>query len=161
KFPDEIVGVLNSAVRTARAERRHTMRAVAHEQHTPMPKLVEALTAESVNTHPFKLELGILPEQSLHTRDDILRPPFGFRVGIPTQLEIDAPDIVRLLMQQHRLLGVEFRIEPEPALGRKIRCHAHISNQESVAERLPLRLEAKCGTNAATAAVSCDQPVAG
>ena len=40
-------------------------------------------------------------------------------VGVPAELQVDAPDVVGLLVQQRRLAGVERRVEPEPALGGK------------------------------------------
>ena len=52
------------------------------------------------------------------------------------ELQIDAPDIVGLLVQQRRAPGMERRIEPEPALGRKRRGHLDVGDQELVLEHL-------------------------
>ena len=59
----------------------------------------------------------------------------GFDVGIGAELQIDAPDVVGLAVHQRRLAGMERRVEPEPPLGRKIRGHAHVGDQELVLER--------------------------
>ena len=52
------------------------------------------------------------------------------------ELQIDAPDIVGLLVQQRRTPGMKRRIEPEPALGRKRRGHLDVGDQELVLEHL-------------------------
>ena len=48
---------------------------------------------------------------------------FRAGIGIQAQLEIDSPHVIRLTMQQHRLIAVKRRIEPEPALSREVRFH--------------------------------------
>ena len=53
------------------------------------------------------------------------------------QLQVDAPDVVRLLVQQRGASGVERRIEPEPALGRERRRHLDVGDQELILEHLP------------------------
>ena len=58
------------------------------------------------------------------------------------QLQIDPPDIVRLLVQQRRPPGMKRRIEPEPALGRKCRGHLDVGDQELVFEHLAGKLGA-------------------
>ena len=52
------------------------------------------------------------------------------------KLQIDPPDIVGLLVQQRRAPGMERRIEPEPALGRKLRRHLDVGDQELILEHL-------------------------
>jgi len=51
-------------------------------------------------------------------------------------LQIDAPDVVRLTMQQCRAPGVKRRIDPKPALGWKFGSHLDVGNQELVLEHL-------------------------
>ena len=63
-------------------------------------------------------------------------------VGIGVKLQIDAPDIVGLLVQQRGSSRVERRIEPEPALGRKLRRHLDVGDQELVLEHLPCKFRA-------------------
>ncbi len=84
----------------------------------------------------------------------------AIRVGIPPELEVDAPDVVRLPVQQRRLPGMKRRIEPEPALGRKVRLHVDIGDQEAIAEHLPFRFEAEHRTHRTLGAVADDQPLA-
>ena len=62
-------------------------------------------------------------EQRLHARDDALGLLLLVRVGVPAELEVDAPDVVGLPVQQHALARVERRVEPEPALGRHVVLH--------------------------------------
>ena len=59
------------------------------------------------------------PEQSLHARDNLIRAFFRHWISIPAELEVDAPDTVGLLVQQHGLIWMKGRIEPEPTLGGK------------------------------------------
>ena len=93
-------------------------------------------------------------------RQDLLRLPLLVRVGIPAELEVDAPDVVGLPVQQHRLVRVERRVEPEPALGREVRLHQDVGDQEAVAEHLPFRFESQHAAHGAARTVADDQPVA-
>ena len=52
------------------------------------------------------------------------------------ELQIDPPDVVRLLVQQRRAPGMKRRIEPEPAFGRKFRRHPDVGDQELILEHL-------------------------
>ena len=58
-------------------------------------------------------------------------------------------------------LRMERRIEPEPALGREIRRHVDVGDQEAVAEHLAFGVEAQHVAHRAARAVAHDQPVAG
>ena len=79
----------------------------------------------------------------------------GLGVGVPAELEVDAPHAVGLLVQQHALVRVERRVEPEPALGRKVRrVHAHVGDQEAVAEHAALALLADQLAHAGARAVA-------
>ena len=60
-------------------------------------------------------------EQRAHARDDLLGLALLGRIGVPAELEVDAPDAVGLPVQQHALARMEGRVEPEPALGRAAR----------------------------------------
>ncbi len=141
QLPRQVLGVLHAAVGAARAERRHPMRGVPGEQHTAMAKTLHPLAREGVDADPFELEPRVGPEQRAQPRQHAFGLTLLFGIGIPAQLEIDAPDIVRLPMQQHRLVAVERRIEPEPALGREAGGHLHIGDQEAVAEGPALALQ--------------------
>ncbi|NJD33699.1 MAG: hypothetical protein FIA96_02480, partial [Betaproteobacteria bacterium] len=43
-------------------------------------------------------------------------------------LQVDAPDVVGLPVQQRRLVRVERRVEPEPPLGREVRLHPDVGD---------------------------------
>ncbi|EWG99721.1 hypothetical protein Q427_23380 [Halomonas sp. BC04] len=64
-------------------------------------------------------------------------------------------------MQQHRLVGMEGRVEPEPALGGKVGFHDHVGDQEVVLEDLALALKAELITDLAVGTVGHQQVVAG
>jgi hypothetical protein len=81
-------------------------------------------------------------------------------VGVPAQLEIDAPHVVCLAVQERRLVRVERRVEPEPALRRKIRLHVDVGDEEAVAKGLALPFEPEHLPHCAARAVGGDQPVA-
>ena len=121
------------------------------EEHAAVAEVVDAPAGELVHRHPFQLEGQLRPQHRLDARDDALGLLLGLGVGIPAELEIDAPDIVALLVQQHALAAVEGRVEPEPALGlapRRCapcalrRLHHHVGDQEAVLEELAGELRA-------------------
>ena len=58
------------------------------------------------------------------------------------ELQVDPPDVVGLLVQQRGAAGMERRIEPEPALGRKRRRHLDVGDQELVLEHLACEFRA-------------------
>src|SRR5213075_1836043 len=81
-------------------------------------------------------------EHRTYPRHDVLGPALELGVGLPAELEVDAPDTVGLLVQQHALARMKRRVEPEAALGRKIhRVHPDVRDQEPVAKLAALRLE--------------------
>ena len=87
-----------------------------------MPERTHAPALERVDARPFDLELRqSSPSIARMPRDDALRLFLRLRIGVPAELEVDAPDVVGLAMQQRRLVAMKRRIEPEPALGRKVR----------------------------------------
>ena len=92
----------------------------------------------------------VLAEHRAQPRHDPLGLPLLVRIGVPAELEVDAPDVVGLAVQQRRLVRMERRIEPEPALGREIRFHVDVGDQEAVAEHLPFRIRGR-----ASAAPGC------
>ena len=56
---------------------------------------------------------------------------------------------------------MERRVEPEPAFGRKVGLHVDVRDQETIAEHLPLRLEAKHPAYRTARTVARDDPVRG
>jgi hypothetical protein len=77
------------------------------------------------------------------------------------ELQVDAPDVVGLTVQQGRVSAVERRVEPEPALGRVVRLHHHVGDQEAVLEGAALELQAQGTADRAARAVGREQVVAG
>ena len=136
------------------------MSAVAGEQHAPVAESRHAQAREGVDARPHELELGLLAEQRPHARKNAFRFALGDGIGVPAQLEVDAPDVVRLPVQEHRLVGMEGRVEPEPAFGREICLHLHIGDQEAIAKRLTLALVAERLADEASSAVGGNQIVA-
>src|SRR3954462_8252577 len=106
---------------------------IAREHHTAVGELIHATALEFVKRYPLELEL-FMAEHPRDPRPHILRPLFDYRVSIGMELEIDPPDIVRLLVQQRGAPGMERWVEPEPTLGRKFRRHPDIGDQELVLE---------------------------
>ena len=82
-----------------------------------------------------------------------------FRIGVPAELEVDAPDVVGLPMQQRRLVAMKRRVEPEAALGRKAGAHQNVGDQEPIVEDLSFAFEPEHVANRAARAVGGDQPV--
>src|SRR3546814_2596870 len=106
------------------------MGAVADEEHRAMPEPLHPPAAEGIDAHPIQLELHRWAEHLPQPRQHALRPAFDVGIGIGRELEVDAEDVVRLTVQQHRPAGVERRIEPEPALAR--RSEEHTSELQSL-----------------------------
>ncbi|MCY1509034.1 hypothetical protein D9M68_433630 [compost metagenome] len=142
ELPGEVVGVLHARVGAARAEGRHAVRRVAREQHAAVAEALHALAGEGVDAGPADLELHAFEadavQQRAHARRDALGLAFFHRVGVPAELEVDAPHAVGLLVQQHALAGVERGVEPEAALGGQLRVHRDVGDQEAVAEHAAL-----------------------
>jgi hypothetical protein len=101
------------------------------------------------------------PEHGGEARLDLVAARLVLRIGMRPELEIDAPDVVGLLVQQRRLAVMEGRIEPEPAFGRKAGSHAHVDDEEAVVEGLADELEPECRSHGRARAVAGDEPVAG
>ena len=124
-----------------------------------MDEALEPPALERVDRHPFEREI-VVAEHLPQARDDALRPLLGLRVGIRAELEIDAPDVVRLLVQQRRAAVVERRVEPEPALGREVAPHLHVGDEEAVFERpRPGRRGRACRAQGRARAVGGDHPI--
>ena len=83
----------------------------------------------------------------------------GDRIGLRAELQIDAPDIVGLAMHQRRLAGMKGRREPEAALGREIRRHVHVGNQELVLEGHAGEVETEQAADGRARAVGGDEPI--
>ncbi|MCY1375696.1 hypothetical protein D9M69_631290 [compost metagenome] len=118
------------------------MRRVTHEQQAAVAEVLHAPALEGVDAGPFQLEFAVVAQHGFHAREDVFRLLLFFRVGVPAELEVDAPDVVALLVQQHALVGVERRVEPEPALGREVSLHDHVGDQEAVLEHMAFDVQA-------------------
>ena len=78
-----------------------------------------------------------MAEHARDARPHVFRQLFDRGIGMPAELQVDPPDVVRLLVQQRGASGMEWRIEPEPALGRKRGRHLDVGDQELILEYLP------------------------
>ena len=136
------------------------MRRVAGEQQAAVTEFLHAPALERVDARPLDLELRVGSEHGAKTRQDALRLLFQLGIGVPPELEVDAPDVVGLPMQQHRLVRMERRVEPEPPLGRKIRLHVNVGDEKAVAKRLPFEVETQHVAHRTARAVAHEQPVA-
>ena len=78
------------------------MRRVAREDHALMHKSLHPAALELVDRYPLKIEIGV-PQHALDARTHILRQPLDGRIGSRPKLQVDAPDIVGLAVQQRGL----------------------------------------------------------
>ena len=136
ELPRQILGVLEPGIGAAGAERRDLMRGIAGKDHPAMDELVHPPALEFVQRDPFEIEL-VMAEHARDPRPHVLRQLFDRRIGKTIELQIDPPDVVGLLVQQRGASGMEWRIEPEPALGRKRGRHLDVGDQELILEHLP------------------------
>ena len=93
---------------------------------------------------------GRSPTMAFDARDHAFWFALLVRVGTGPELQIDAIDVVGLLVQQRRVAGVERRLEPEPAFARKVRLHLDIADEEAFLELAALEVQDQgrrgCGT---------------
>jgi hypothetical protein len=106
-----------------------------------MDEAIHAPALEFVERYPFELEL-VVSEHARNARPHVLRLLLDNRIGIAIELEVDAPDVVGLPVQQRRTSRMEGRIKPEPALGRKFRRHLDVGDQELILEHLAAEFRA-------------------
>ena len=115
---------------------------------------------EGVDADPLELEARVAPEQRRTrgiTRSGCVS---AIGVGVPAELEVDAPHLVRLLVQQHGLVRVEGRVEPEPALGREVGLHVTSAIRKRSRKVRPLLsspIALRIGLRAPSAATSQSQ----
>ena len=118
------------------------MRGIAGEDHAVVHEALEPAALERVDARPLELERDVLAEHAAHARcRTLLRVELGLAIDVPAELEIEPPDVVRLLVQQRRLSARKRRIEPEPAFGGPLRLHADVGDQEMILEHLAYELE--------------------
>ncbi len=72
---------------------------VTDKNDTVMYKPVHLAALECVDTDPLKIKFEIITHHCVDTPGHVFRFEFFFPVDIPTQLEIQAPDIIGLFMQ--------------------------------------------------------------
>ena len=111
------------------------MRGFAGKDHPVVDELRHAPALEFVDRDPLEVEIAVA-EHPRDPRPDIFGQPLDGRVGIAAELQVDAPDIVRLLVEQRRAAGMERRIEPEPAFGGERGGHPDVGDQKLVLEHL-------------------------
>ena len=99
-----------------------------------MDEFFHAAAFERVQAHPLVVEFKIGTQKSPDFGVYILFLHHLLAVDIPAHLEIDAPDVVGLLVDQRGLSGIERRVEPEAPDRGEVRFHAYVGNQEVVLE---------------------------
>ena len=135
------------------------MRGVAGKDDALMDEAREAAALKAVDRNPFELEIG-MAEHAADAWDDPLGTALIVGIGIGAELKVDAPDVVRLLVQQRRLSGVERRVEPEPAFGRECSRHFDVGDQKPILECFALERETQHVATRRTCAVAAHEPVA-
>ena len=142
-----------------RAPKGDTTCALSPTNTTRPARAFEPRAAERVDRTPFKLD-GRLADDGFHAPHDALgfALPLGF--GFGAKLEIDAEHIVSLAVHQRALAGMESRLEPEQALGRVVRLHPHIGDEETLFEPLSFERQRKHGAHRRARAVTGQKPSA-
>ena len=134
------------------------MRGVSHKQQTLVAEVFHAAALEGVNADPFQLEI-LLAKHGAQARQHAFGFAFFFRVGIPTQLKVNAPDVVGLLVQQHALTGVKLWVKPHATFGGKVSLHHHVGNQEAVFENMTFNVQPQVATHGTARAIGHHQPI--
>ena len=124
-----------------------------------MAELVDAAAGKLVHRHPLQFKLHIRAQHGLDTGNHFFWFLFFVGVSIPAQLEVDAPNVVGLFVQQNALALVEWWVKPEPALGRKSRLHDHIGNEEAVLKKLAGEVSAHHAAGVAVGTVGGNHPL--
>ena len=117
------------------------MRGISGKDHAAVDESRHTPALEFVERDPFEIE-PVVAEHARNPRPHEFRLLLDRGVGAAIKLQVDAPDIVRLLVQQCRSSRVKRRVEPEPALGRKFGRHLDVSDQKLILEHLPCELRA-------------------
>ena len=161
ELPDEVVDVLDAAVRAARAERRHQVRGVAGEQHAAVAELLHAPALERVDARPLDLELA--------------RRRRASRAGAAGSARASSPPRDRRpsragsrCARRRRPAGAAAPTgcgwnggsNQNQRSGGKVRLHLDVGDQEAVAEHLPLGFEPEHRRAPGCARRRDDQPVA-
>ena len=75
------------------------MRRIAGEDHPLVPEALHAAALELVDRDPLESEIGV-PEHPRDPRPDVFRLPLDGGIGVRAKLQVDAPDVVGLAVQQ-------------------------------------------------------------
>ena len=92
------------------------MRGIAGEQHASVAEALQAARLEAVEADPLEGEIDVLAQHGAHAAGDVVRLHLLVAVGLGADLEVEAPHVLGLAVQQRRAPAVEGRVEPEPAL---------------------------------------------
>src|SRR5690606_16249818 len=103
-----VIDILNATIAAPRAEGRYYVGAISGKNDTAMDEAIQPPALEGVDRHPVEFEVAVA-DHAFDARDDVFWLLFFFRIGIPAKLQIDAVDVVGLLVQQRRLTLVERR----------------------------------------------------
>ena len=159
ELPGKVVDIGDRAVAAARAERRHDVGGIAGEDHAAMDEALQHAAGKGVDAGPFVLPARLGTEHQAQPAIDVLGLLLLLGVGIAAELEVDAQHIVGLAVQQHRVGGMERRVEPEtPLLGQFVE-QPDVGDQELVVEDLAFERQAEHVAHGAAHAVAGDQPL--
>ena len=103
--------------------------AVADEEHSAVSIVVKTQGVGGIDAPPFQFPrflVADISEDCADARADVFLPERLFLALAFPELVVHAPDIVRLLVDQHRAARIAARFEECTALGRKIVIHADI-----------------------------------
>ena len=160
QFPAKVIDVLHARVRAPCAERRNLMGRVASKEYAPVAEAFHALALEGIDRGPDHIVFDAAKE-CVQTTTDIFLFQFFLAIDIPTDLKIDAPDIIWLFVQQGGIAFAMRGLEPEPAFGREfhIALHLDVSDQEAVLKHLAGEVIAQHFAQGRRGTVTADQPV--
>src|SRR5262249_4285160 len=125
--------------------------ALVHEPFEPS-------AVERVDRYPPNREVA-MAEHPFDARYHHIRSLLELKVAIPGELQVDPPDVVRLLVQQGGRARMKWRLQPEPPLRRKIGGHFHVDDQKAVRKGLTDEFKAETATHSRAYAVCGDHPV--
>ena len=124
-----------------------------------MHEAVDPAAVEGIDADPVELE-GPSTDHLLDPWYHVLRLFLPFRVSVRSELQIDAVDIVGLLVEQGGLPWMKGRGEPEPAFRRKIGLHLDIGDQEAFLEMASFEIQSELTSDTAVRTITGKKIVA-
>jgi hypothetical protein len=163
QLPAEVVRIVDPGVQPAHAEDWHQVRGVAGEQHPAVPVAVEGEAVGAVQRLPHHAPRGAHAhhvELRLQPRRDGLVAQRGLGVLVVAELVVDAPDVVRLNVQNHGGARVGRRVEPDVPLHRPVGAlHLDVGDEVAAFVRRAAQRQAHQLAHRRAAAVGRDDPI--